>query len=147
MVFFSTCDSVDFHYNLLSKTKLPKELMPRTLKSDDEQKLVPIAHYKLHGGMDQPARLKSLRAFRDCRRGVLLCTDVAARGLDLPGVGFSVQYDPPTGGQGEELEYVHRAGRTARMGQRGDALLFLLPSERAYQSKLESTGVSIMEIS
>ncbi len=149
MVFFSTCDSVDFHYQILQQTKLPEKLRMRaTAKSDsEEEKLIPVPVYRLHGNMDQAARVQSLRSFRNCRRGVLLCTDVAARGLDLAGVEFSMQYDPPTGGQGEELEYVHRAGRTARMGKRGDALLFLLPSERAYQGKLEKAGVAIREIS
>lgn len=147
MVFFSSCDSVDFHYAALAKALLPNELKAKTLKNQDDQKLVPISCFELHGGLDQSVRSKSLSDFRNCRRGVLLCTDVAARGLDLQGVTFSVQYDPPTGGQGEELEYVHRAGRTARLGEQGDALLFLLPSERAYQSKLESAGISIKEIS
>ena len=143
MVFFSTCDSVDFHYQILQQTKLSEKLRMRA----EEEKLIPVPLYRLHGNMDQGSRVQSLRSFRNCRRGILLCTDVAARGLDLAGVEFSMQYDPPTGGQGEELEYVHRAGRTARMGKRGDALLFLLPSERAYQAKLEKAGVSIREIS
>ncbi len=147
IVFFSSCDSVDFHYEALPKTLLPNELKSKALKSVEKQKLIPLPHYRLHGGLDQSARSKMLKEFRECRRGVLLCTDVAARGLDLQGVTFSIQYDPPTGGQGEELEYVHRAGRTARLGEQGDALLFLLPSERAYQSKLESAGISIKEIS
>lgn len=148
MVFFSTCDSVDFHHDILRKADLPDKLHPRGLKGNGEkQKLMPVPMYRLHGGMEQADRLKSLRAFRECQRGILLCTDVAARGLDLQGVGFAMQYDPPTGGAGEELEYVHRAGRTARLGKQGDALLFLLPSERAYKSKLEKSGVTIKEIS
>ena len=54
--------------------------------------------------------------------------DVAARGLEFPAVTGIVQFDTP----GEASEYVHRVGRTARLGQRGEALLFLLPSEREY---------------
>ena len=146
VVFFSSCDSVDFHYDALPRGKLPNELQSG-VKIDNSQNLIPLSFFRLHGSLDQQTRLSSLQAFRKCHRGILLCTDVAARGLDLKGVSFSVQYDPPTGGQGEELEYVHRAGRTARLGERGDALLFLLPSERAYQSKLTSAGIEIKEIS
>lgn len=147
IVFFSTCDSVDFHYHLLKLTKLPTELRRSTSASASSDKLVPLNLFKLHGNHSQPDRTAALRGFRNSHRGVLLCTDVAARGLDFKGLTFAIQYDPPTGGDGEELEYTHRAGRTARMGARGDALLFLLPSERAYVGKLEFTGVRIGEIS
>lgn len=68
--------------------------------------------------------------------GVLLCTDVAARGLDFPAVTTIIQYDPP----GEPTEYVHRVGRTARMGHRGDAVLLLLPSEAEYVTRLMQHG-------
>jgi hypothetical protein len=60
--------------------------------------------------------------------GVLLCTDVAARGLDIPDVAWIVQFDPP---QDPDV-FVHRVGRTARMGRSGSALAFLLPHEAAY---------------
>ncbi len=71
--------------------------------------------------MLQEDRTKTYHEFCESSGGILFCTDVAARGLDLPSVDWIVQYDPP-----EELqEYVHRVGRTARMGRRGEALLFL----------------------
>ncbi len=60
--------------------------------------------------------------------GTLLCTDVAARGLDVPDVAWVVQVDPP---QDPDV-FVHRVGRTARMGRSGRALTFLLPHEAAY---------------
>ena len=56
---------------------------------------------------------------------VLFCTDVAARGLDLPLVDWIVQYNPPT----TTADYVHRVGRTARIGAKGSSLIFMLPSE------------------
>lgn len=62
------------------------------------------------------------------RTGVLLCTDVAARGLDIPDVAWIVQVDPP---QDPDV-FVHRVGRTARMGRSGRALTLLLPHEAAY---------------
>ena len=62
-------------------------------------------------------------------KGVLLCTDVAARGLDIPAVDWIIQYDPPD----DPKEYIHRVGRTARgrSGQ-GRALLLLLPEEMGF---------------
>lgn len=147
IVFFSTCDSVDFHYSMFNNVKLPSELRrPGTFATSSET-LIPLNFFKIHGNHSQTDRAAALRGFRKSNRAVLLCTDVAARGLDLKGLTFAIQYDPPTGGEGEEFEYMHRAGRTARMGARGDALLFLLPSERAYVGKLEATGVHISEIS
>lgn len=149
IVFFSTCDSVDFHYELLRKATLPRQLQKEqvTDSSDSSENLLPLKVLRIHGNHSQSDRVDALRNFRRRERAVLFCTDVAARGLDLKGLTFAVQYDPPTGGQGEELEYLHRAGRTARIGAQGDALLFLLPSERAYVGKLEAKGVSIAEVS
>ena len=60
--------------------------------------------------------------------GCLLCTDVAARGLDIPDVQYIVQYDPPQ----DPSTFVHRVGRTARMGRIGKALVLLLPHEMSY---------------
>ena len=60
--------------------------------------------------------------------GCLLCTDVAARGLDIPDVQQIVQYDPPQ----DPCTFVHRVGRTARMGRKGQALALLLPHELPY---------------
>jgi ATP-dependent RNA helicase DDX31/DBP7 len=146
IVFFSTCDSVDFHHELFEKLLRPTEFTTG-IDSCLGKKLLPLALFRIHGTRSQPDRVAALRGFRNSRRAVLFCTDVAARGLDLKGVTFAIQYDPPTGGHGEELEYLHRAGRTARIGERGDALIFLLPSEKQYVRKLESAGASMMEIS
>lgn len=63
----------------------------------------------------------SMMAFHRAEQAILLCTDVAARGLDFPAVTHIVQYDPP----GEVAEYVQRVGRSARMGKRGTLLLSL----------------------
>lgn len=73
----------------------------------------------------------------------MLCTDVAARGLDIPEVDWIIQYDPPE----NPREYVHRVGRTARAGKRGKALLFLLPSEKGFLRYLKQSGVPLNELS
>jgi ATP-dependent RNA helicase DDX18/HAS1 len=72
----------------------------------------------------------------------LLCTDVAARGLDIPDVDFIVQYDPPD----DPKEYIHRVGRTARgEGAKGSALLFLLEEEKQFLRYLQSAKIPVKE--
>ena len=66
---------------------------------------------------------------------------MAARGLDFPAVTHILQFDPP----GEPSEYVQRVGRTARMGRRGVAILFLAQSELAYTEELEAVGVPLAQ--
>jgi ATP-dependent RNA helicase DDX31/DBP7 len=90
--------------------------------------------YRLHGNVPQNVRQTVYKEFCKAKSGVMLCTDVAARGLDLPEVDWILQYDPPC----ETTDYVHRVGRTARRGRQGSALLFLLPSEASYVTLLGS---------
>ena len=83
----------------------------------------------LHGKMAPKNRTKAYEWFVACRDGaVLLCTDVAARGLDVPDVDWIVQFDAPQ----DPNAFVHRVGRTARMGRQGSALLLLRPKEDTY---------------
>jgi superfamily II DNA/RNA helicase len=69
--------------------------------------------YRLHGNVPQAVRKTVYQQFCNAQSGILLCTDVAARGLDLPNVDWILQYDPPC----ETADYVHRIGRTARKGR------------------------------
>ena len=158
VVFFSTCDAVDFHHALFCGCAWPGEDATAATAAagegagsadgsgDDEASGPPkglllgpaLPVHRLHGSIPQAERLQTFRAFGEARQGVLLCTDVAARGLDLPAVDWIVQYDPPT----ETAEYVHRVGRTARRGRKGRALLFLLPSEKGYLDVLQRKGIA-----
>ncbi|KPA73556.1 DEAD-box helicase-like protein [Leptomonas pyrrhocoris] len=94
--------------------------------------------FKLHGNMSQVDRAAVFHAFKFGAAGarsdkaVLFCTDVAARGLDMPKIDWIVHYDPPT----DPTSYVHRIGRTARIGNSGDSILFLAPDELGYASYL-----------
>jgi len=75
----------------------------------------------IHGGMRETARLRALRDFEEKRVRLLIATNVASRGLDLPEVSHVINYDIP-----EDVDtYIHRIGRTARAGRRGVAITFV----------------------
>jgi ATP-dependent RNA helicase DDX55/SPB4 len=86
----------------------------------------------LHGKMTQTKRTRALTAFAASSNALLVCTDVAARGLDIPDVDYVVQFDPPQ----DPDAYVHRVGRTARLGRLGTSLIYLAPHEDAYSEFL-----------
>ncbi|KAG0473652.1 hypothetical protein HPP92_015509 [Vanilla planifolia] len=138
VVFLSTCDAVDFHYLLLNEFKWS----PNTYQEiDPKHNFITCNAFRLHGNMEHEHRRAAFQGFKNEKSAVLLCTDVAARGLDFPKVTCIVQYDSP----GEASEYVHRVGRTARLGEKGEALLFLQPVEIDYLHDLLLHGVSMSE--
>ncbi|XP_075513373.1 DEAD-box ATP-dependent RNA helicase 18 [Primulina tabacum] len=112
IIYFMTCACVDYWGTVLPRLSVLKD----------------FSLISLHGKMKQVAREKALDLFTSLSSGILLCTDVAARGLDIPGVDCIIQYDPPQ----DPNVFVHRVGRTARMGRQGSAIVFLLPKEEAY---------------
>ncbi|XP_041968399.1 ATP-dependent RNA helicase DDX24 [Aricia agestis] len=96
----------------------------------------------LHASMPQRQRLKNLERFRDDPRGVLVATDVAARGLDIPDVDHVVHYQVPKTAE----NYVHRSGRTARANKEGLTILMMEPAEAYSYSKLCRTLNKASEI-
>lgn len=82
----------------------------------------------IHGGLDQKKRLRILNEFKGEGKGVLVCTDIAARGLDIKNVSHVYNYDFPT----ESKDYIHRIGRTARAGKEGKAIILL--ASRDYEN-------------
>ena len=144
IVFMSTCDTVDLHFALFGML-LPHMLAAGGAGGQQQQRghhQGPIVRVsRLHGDMPQAQRTTSLRAFASDAQGVslLVTTDVAARGLDLPQVDVIVQADPPSDTQ----DYVHRVGRTARAGQAGRAVLLLQPHERPYVELLAAAGLTL----
>ncbi|KIC44057.1 DEAD/DEAH box helicase [Ruegeria sp. ANG-S4] len=79
----------------------------------------------IHGNKSQGQRDRAIKAFRAGEVNVLVATDVAARGIDIPGVAYVVNYDLPE----VPDNYVHRIGRTARAGREGEAIAFCAPDE------------------
>ncbi|MFG3047943.1 DEAD/DEAH box helicase [Streptomyces sp. NPDC048241] len=75
----------------------------------------------VHGDLGQGAREQALRAFRNGKVDVLVCTDVAARGIDVGGVTHVINYQSPE----DEKTYLHRVGRTGRAGNKGTAITFV----------------------
>ena len=122
MVFFSSCNSVSFHSELLNYIDVPV--------------------MDIHGRQKQQKRTTTFFQFCKQKSGTLLCTDVAARGLDIPDVDWIIQFDPPD----DPKEYIHRVGRTARGATgKGHALLFLTPEETGFLRYLKAAKVSLNE--
>ncbi|KAK9479012.1 P-loop containing nucleoside triphosphate hydrolase protein [Lipomyces japonicus] len=138
IVFLSCSDSVNFYFALLTriveesidiedsngnaeKTSLPSYVLKEYLNNG-----LPVVH-KLHGSLAQLLRKSTLTAFTQSTKSasILLCTDVASRGLDLPSISHVIEFDPPFAIE----DHLHRVGRTARAGNKGWATLFLLPGK------------------
>lgn len=121
IVFFSSCNSVKYHSELLNYIDVPV--------------------LDLHGKQKQQKRTNTFFEFINAESGILLSTDVAARGLDIPRVDYIVQYDPPD----DPRDYIHRVGRTARAGKVGKSLLFLMESELGFLRYLKEAKVPLNE--
>lgn len=123
IVFMSSCNCVKYHSELLNYIDVPV--------------------LDLHGKQKQQKRTSTFFEFCNAPSGILLCTDVAARGLDIPKVDWIIQFDPPD----DPRDYIHRVGRTARAGKSGKSLLFLLPSEIGFLRFLKVAKVPLNEYS
>ncbi|XP_078106533.1 LOW QUALITY PROTEIN: ATP-dependent DNA helicase DDX31 [Sander vitreus] len=132
IVFFSSCEAVEFLHSLFTSV----------LSGPSTNQKPQLSFLRLHGNMKQEERSEVFQQFSVSNSGVLLCTDVAARGLDLPQVTWIIQYTPPAAA----AEYVHRVGRTARIGGRGSSLLFLTPAETAFITELANHHISLSEL-
>ncbi|MEL6678030.1 MAG: DEAD/DEAH box helicase [Pseudomonadota bacterium] len=87
----------------------------------------------IHGDLDQSVRMKTLDGFRNGELTLLIASDVAARGLDIPNVSHVFNFDVPIHSE----DYVHRIGRTGRAGRKGTALMICLPHEEKHLTKIE----------
>ncbi|TQB74087.1 ATP-dependent RNA helicase [Monascus purpureus] len=122
IVFFSSCNCVKYHAELLNYIDLPV--------------------LDLHGKQKQQKRTNTFFEFCNAKQGTLICTDVAARGLDIPAVDWIIQFDPPD----DPRDYIHRVGRTARgANSKGRSLMFLQPSEVGFLKHLKEARVPVVE--
>jgi superfamily II DNA/RNA helicase len=88
----------------------------------------------IHGDLDQSVRTKTLEGFRDGSLHILVASDVAARGLDVPSVSHVFNFDAPS----HPEDYVHRIGRTGRAGRLGKAYTIATPADEKYITAIES---------
>ncbi|XP_058063647.1 probable ATP-dependent RNA helicase CG8611 isoform X2 [Anopheles bellator] len=156
LVFMATQDLVDYHFDIMVEVLTTKRLDSDEELDDEEDEdarqmesgsdggsvLLPrLAFFKLHGRMTQIERSSVFQAFRKAKAAVLICTDVASRGIDVPCVDLVVQYHAPQ----ILADYVHRVGRTARAGQSGKAVLCVEPSEVEFIKYLADKQIRIQE--
>ncbi|KAM4616449.1 ATP-dependent DNA helicase DDX31 isoform 2-T2 [Polymixia lowei] len=132
IVFVSSCEAVEFLLTLFTSVLCRPSTNHNT----------PLHFLRLHGNMKQEERTEVFEEFAVSQTGILLCTDVAARGLDLPQVTWIIQYTPPSTVE----DYVHRVGRTARIGAAGNSLLFLTPAETTYITELANHNISLSDM-
>jgi ATP-dependent RNA helicase DDX31/DBP7 len=157
IVFVSCADSVEFHFAAFTRTP---EKQGRSEESNtattgpsshnpageqDPVRPSPILStpanlltlYKLHGSLPQSTRTAIVKQFSHTTTpSLLIATDVASRGLDLPNLDLVIEYDPAFSSD----DHLHRIGRTARLGRDGRAIIFLLPgAEEGYVEVLKSS--------
>jgi ATP-dependent RNA helicase RhlE len=101
-----------------------------------------IASSAIHGNKSQPQRERAIAAFKSGQTKVLIATDIAARGIDIPGVSHVVNFDLPDVPE----QYVHRIGRTARAGADGIAIAFCSPDERLNLRDIEKVTCQKVDV-
>lgn len=135
IVYFPTCTSVKYFYSVFQKL----------VKSEDEDQ---FKFFSLHGQLSTKPRLRTLQNFSEgdlmLNKHVLLTTDVAARGIDIPDVDLVIQLDPPT----DPDVFFHRCGRTGRANKVGQAIVMLNNNSREedYVNFMEVKGISMNEM-
>ena len=112
---------------VFTKTKLSASRIARQLQREG------FAADAIHGDKSQNERIQVLEAFKSGRIGVLIATDVAARGLDIEQLPLVINYEIPSAAE----DYVHRIGRTGRAGASGIAISLVAPDEEKYLLEIE----------
>lgn len=104
---------------IFAKTQHGTDRLAKRLEHDGHDSVA------IHGGLRQNQRDRAVQAFRSKRYRIMVATDVASRGLDIPHIEHVINYDLPQVAE----DYIHRIGRTARAGAEGSAMAFVLPSD------------------
>ena len=147
IVFVSNCESVNFLHQLFTLFDW-NQCGRRTYKDGEDDQEDTSAHmyegkiFKLHGDMDHASRKMCYFGFDKEKHSLLVCTDVASRGLDFKGVDWIINYDLTS----KIKEYINRVGRTARIAAGGNALNFLMPQEAGYVPFFQKThNITLLE--
>jgi len=146
-----TVDEVEQAFYVVKQDR-KRELLMKLLKRRDPQRTIVFTRtrftadrvayvlqhagfdaHEIHSGLPQRRREEILNRFRDGRLAIIVATDVAARGLDIEGVDHVVNFDIPEAAE----DYVHRVGRTARMGKAGWAVTLVTPDDGEYLTAIE----------
>ena len=140
IIFVSTCDLCEFLSKIITdleidinyKSEIGQNLKDQKFKSsknDSQEKFIHLFNqktYKLHGKMKHDERKIVFNEFNEDNTGILIATDVAARGLDFKNINWVIHYDINP----DIKEYINRIGRTARIDNIGSSILFLMQNER-----------------
>lgn len=148
IVFASNCETVNFLHRMLSeldwkncvnkrgreetKQVFDFETQP-TEDGTNKRTLFEGRIYKLHGDMDHSERKSNYLQFNKNEKSLLVCTDVASRGLDFKNVEWVLQWDLSSAIK----DYVNRVGRTARIAANGQSVCFVMPNEADYVKLLK----------
>mgnify|MGYP000880019482 FL=1 len=132
IVFFNTCHEVSFYQKLISRWI-----------GDRSQVYGKLQVLKITGNMDQAKRVNNLNSFSQAESGIMMATDVIARGIDFDHVDLIVQVDVPQ----DPSFYIHRIGRTARKGLDGHAILLLNKNESDYVDYMGEKQIPLQELS
>lgn len=147
-----TVDNIDHKYRLLNHL-LADEAMTQVIVFTATKRQADVLADKLcveghqaqalHGDLNQRQRTRAIDALRKGFTRILVATDVAARGIDIPGISHVINFDLPTTGE----DYVHRIGRTGRAGAVGTALTFVSHKEKRDALQIEKfTGMRMVPI-
>lgn len=118
IVFFATCNQVEFFHSIIKRTTC----------------------FKIHRKMKQQDRQNVYKDFYE-KGDLLLCTDVAARGIDFKDIELVIHFDIPS----DYTNIIHRSGRTARNNNKGLSILFVMPNEVSYLNYLKIKNINIQE--
>ena len=119
IVYFATCSAVDYFYQIALNTFGLKNIL------------------QLHGKLEQKRRTAIFEQFSTPSSTILFCTDVAARGLDFENVDLVIHFDLPK----DPMMFIHRCGRTARIGKNGESIVFLMSNEQLYLEFLQGRKI------
>ncbi|KAJ3628700.1 hypothetical protein Zmor_003953, partial [Zophobas morio] len=143
IVFFATCACVDYFALVLKRLEIMSSfpLLSMHGKMVVKKRTELCKFILLRFLFKSDNIIGTFNSFKENINGALFCTDVIARGIDLPDVDWVVQFDPPQ----DPSVFVHRCGRTARQGRQGCALIYLTEEEDAYVEFLRNRKIPLSE--